>query len=300
MLMPILTLTRSAGVSRMVRAVNGSSSALPARPEVDQLHAAPLRGQCGPGGARALGDRALADRAAVVQPDRAVARGREHRRVGAQLDEVGGLAPRQPQLDQLVAVRQPDEPHGARRPRPGLGTAREVQHHLVATGDAHLRGQLAVDAEVVEAVRPRRHALVVRHHAVRVQLHLGGAGPEDQAYAGRLRLGHEQLPVGALRPRPGGQPVRQQPVLGPLQLDRAPDQVGGDRRGDPLHVAQPPHAPIRLKVHVAKDRWVADESGTHAPPACPASKGGGAPLAFVRTPVRTRGFSCACSASTPG
>ena len=32
--MPILTLTRSAGVSRMVRAVNGSSSALPARPRL--------------------------------------------------------------------------------------------------------------------------------------------------------------------------------------------------------------------------------------------------------------------------
>ena len=56
---------------------------------------------------------------------------------------------------------------------------------------------------------------------MRVQLHLGGPAPEHQPYAGGLRLGHEQLVVGALRPGPRGQPVRQQPVLGPLQLDRA-------------------------------------------------------------------------------
>ena len=78
---------------------------------------------------------------------------------------------------------------------------------------------------------------------MRVQLHLGGPAPEHQPYAGRLRLGHEQLVVGALRPGPRGQPVRQQPVLGPLQLDRAPDQLGGDRRGDPLLVGHG-HQPV--------------------------------------------------------
>ena len=193
MLMPTLTLTRSAGGVPHGAGRERVEQRAAGEAEVDQLHAASLGSDRRPGGARAVGDRALADRAAVVQPDPAVTRGGEDRRVRAQLHQVGGLAPRQPQLDELVAVRQPDEPHRAARPAPGLGPAREVQHHLVAAGDAHLRGQLAVDAEVVEAVRPRRHALVVRDDPMRVQLHLGGPAPEHQPYAGRLRLGHEQL-----------------------------------------------------------------------------------------------------------
>ena len=240
MLMPILTLTRSAGRVPHGAGRERVEQRAAGQPEVDQLHTAALRSDRGPGGARALGDRTLADRAAVVQPDPAVTRGGADRRIRPQLDEVGGLAPGQPQLDQLVAVRQPGEPHRAGRPGTGLGPAREVQHHLVPAGDAHLRGQLAVDAEVVEAVRPRRHALIARDHPMRVQLHLGGPAPERQPYAGRLRLGQEQLAVVALGPGPRGQPVRQQPVLGRLELDRAPDQVGGDRRGDPLPVGHGP------------------------------------------------------------
>ena len=62
----------------------------------------------------------------------------------------------------------------------------------------------------------------------------GGSGTEHQPYAGGLGLRHGQLPVGALRAGPGGQPVRQHPVLGSLQVERAPQDVRGDGRGGPV------------------------------------------------------------------
>ena len=111
-LMPILTLTRSAGVSRMVRAVNGSSSALPASPRLTSSTPpcwAAIAGQV------VLGLSAtepwLIELPWCSQTRRSLA-AREDRRVGPQLDEVGGLAPRQPQLD--AACRGP----AARRTAP--------------------------------------------------------------------------------------------------------------------------------------------------------------------------------------
>ena len=52
-LMPILTLIRSAGVSRIARAVNGSSSALPPRPRLTRSTPAAGGGDGGPGAGRA-------------------------------------------------------------------------------------------------------------------------------------------------------------------------------------------------------------------------------------------------------
>jgi hypothetical protein len=62
----------------------------------------------------------------------------------------------------------------------------------------------------------------------------GCSGTEHQPYAGGLGLRHGQLPVGALCAGPGGQPVRQHPVLGSLQVERAPQDVRGDGRGGPV------------------------------------------------------------------
>ncbi len=162
-LMPILTLIRSAGVSRMARAVNGSSRALPPKPEVDQLHAAEGGGERGPGGGGARGVGAVADRTAVVQPDPAapVARHGLDRGVGAQGDELGGLVVRQPDLDVLQPSGRPVKRRVPTGPGRDLGDA-----------GGHVDGQGV-------AARSRRPGRPV----------------------GRRRAGRTRRPAGAGRPR---------------------------------------------------------------------------------------------------
>lgn len=127
------------------------------------------------------------------------------------------------------------EPEGADRAGPGLGGAGgHVHGQDVAAGRARPAGQTTVDEQVVHAVRTRRGTLVDRLGGERVQLDGGGPGSEDQPCAGRLGLRHGQLPVGALRAGPGGQPVRQHPVRGALQVERAAQEVRGGGCGDPV------------------------------------------------------------------
>ncbi len=86
-------------------------------------------------------------------------------------------------------------------------------------------GQTAVDEQVVDAVGTGRGAHVGRLGGQHVQLDGGGPGAEDQPYAGGLGLGHGQLVVGDLCARCGGQPVRQHPVRGALQVEGAAQEV---------------------------------------------------------------------------
>jgi hypothetical protein len=120
------------------------------------------------------------------------------------------------------------------RSGPGDGRAGcHVHGQHVAARHAGPTGQLPVDEQVVHAVRTGRGALVNR---------LGGSTSSSSAVA-RVRK-TSRTPDGwasamancssALRSSLCGQPVRQHPVLGALQLERAPQEVCCDGRGDPL------------------------------------------------------------------
>lgn len=127
-------------------------------------------------------------------------------------------------------------PHGEVREGHGAGWAGAVLRrsggHVDGDGVAvrHARpgGQLTVDEEVVQAVRAGRGAHIGPLGAQGVQFDGGGAGAEDQSYAGGLRLDHGQLRIGALGAGPGWQPVGQHAVLGALQLQGAAKEVGGE------------------------------------------------------------------------
>ncbi len=177
----------------------------------------------------------MADRTAVVQPHPAAGlRCGLDGGVGAQGDQLGDLVVRQPDLDVLLAVGQTGEPDGADRSRPGFRRpGGHVHHQDVAAGHTAPAGQVAVDEQVVHAVRTGRGAPVGHLGAKRVQLDGHGPRTKHQPYAGRLGLRHGQLPVGALGAGPGRQSMRQRTVLGAFQVERAAQEFGGDGSADP-------------------------------------------------------------------
>ena len=146
--------------------------------------------------------------------------------------------------DILGVSREADEADRPARAAMQLRTALVVEDHLVAARDAHLRGQLAVDGEVVEAVGAGRDTDVAGDHAVGVELDLGRAGREHQAHAGGLRLGLQHAGVATgLRPRPGGQAVGEQTVLGLLELGGTAHEPGQHLTGNPEHGPSLPWRP---------------------------------------------------------
>ncbi len=209
-----------------------------AEAQVDEFDACDGGGVGGPdaGGARGVG--AVADRAAVVQPDPAARiRGGLDGGVGAQGEKFGGLVVREPDLDRLEAGGEVREGHGAGWAGSVLRrSGGHVDGDGVAVRHARAGGQAAVDEEVVQAVRAGRGAHIDPLGAQGVQFDGGRPGAQDQAYAGGLGLDHGQLRIGALGTGPGRQPVRQHTVLGALQLQGAAQEVGGDGGGDPVRV----------------------------------------------------------------
>jgi hypothetical protein len=205
-----------------------------AEAQVDQLGTGFRCGEGGPRATGAGGVGTVADGAAVVQPDRAVRDHRLDRGIGAQRHQLGDLVVRQPDHHLLRPGGQ-GEPDRADRARDQLrlpGGHGDPQ--LVAVRHALLVPELAVDHQVVQAVRPRRSVDVKVLGAQGVQLHGGGRGAEHQPNTSRLRLGHGKLRVRNLHPRLGRQPVRAHALLGRLQLQRTAQQLEGDRRGDPV------------------------------------------------------------------
>jgi hypothetical protein len=139
---------------------------------------------------------------------------------------------RQPDLDVLVPRRQIGEPHGRHGAVTGLGGAGgEVDHHGPPAARALPVGERAVDEQVVAAVGSRRHVAEGRGRAEAVDLDHGGGRPEHQPDPGGAGLGGEQLRVGQ-RAGTCGQAVRHDAHRRGLQLERAGQQVGGDRCAD--------------------------------------------------------------------
>ena len=223
-LMPILMLIRSAGVSRIVRATNGSSSALPPKPRLTRSTPPSAAARAGQVVVGLAASEPGADRAAVVQPDPAPA-------VGRRLDRRRPCAARRARSSRCAAARarRPSARPGVRRTaacraRRAAASKRPLRHvddDRAAAGHAALADEPAVDDQVVDAVGSRRDADVHPLGGEGVQLDGGGRGAEGQAYAGGLALRHQQLGIGHLGARPGRQPVGEQRRLGLLQLDGA-------------------------------------------------------------------------------
>jgi hypothetical protein len=205
----------------------------PAEAEVDQLHSRPGCDQRGPGPGRMRRVRAVADRAAVVQPDAPGRGDRLDRGIGAQGNELGGLVVRQPDLDRLRYGGQPGHAQCLRLTAAGLGgTGRQVDRDHIAALRGELCVQLTVDEDVVHAVGARGSAGVVALRRQGVELDRGRAGAEHEAHAGGLRVDHGHLAVVVLRSGPGGEAVWQDAALGLLEVERAAQQVDGDGGGD--------------------------------------------------------------------
>ncbi len=136
-----------------------------AQAEVQQVDAGAGCGHGGPdaGGMRGVG--AVADRAAMMQPEPLFGRRRGFdRRVAVERDKLGHLVVRQPDFHGLVAVRQIREaqPTGLSRlhggGEPGISRPpRQIDAQHLASRDAALTGDNAVDRQIVDAVRARRH-----------------------------------------------------------------------------------------------------------------------------------------------
>ena len=191
-----------------------------AEAEVDQVETGQAGRHHGPRLGGVGRDRAVADRAAVVDPPRPVVIDRGHRCVGAQVHERGLLVVRQPDLDVLDALRERD--HEGRRLAGGEGA--RPRHHVdvehVAAGCLQPLDQHAVDEHVVPPVRPRRCADIAPLGGQHVELEAGGGGAQREAYAGGLGLDEVELRVVGLGPRPRGQAVGQQAAVGALELER--------------------------------------------------------------------------------
>ncbi len=219
-----------------------------AEAEVDEVEPGGARGDDGPGAGGTDRVAAVADRAAVVHPARAVgARHRGDGSVRAQRHELDTLLVRQPQLDGLLAGGQ-REAHGAGAALgEGRGARRDVGGQQVALRHDGAVRHLAVDDEVDLALRPCRRAGQRPAGDHRVELDGLGRGPQHEAHTRRLALVDREHRVGVLGPGPRRQPVRAQAAVGRLELDGAVHEVGG--QGDGLesgHGAQVHHpSPLR-------------------------------------------------------
>ncbi|EGJ76478.1 hypothetical protein STTU_3689 [Streptomyces sp. Tu6071] len=205
-----------------------------AETEVDEVHAPERGGPRGPRRARARRVGTVAHRTPVVHPHPAAPRGqRLHGGVRAQGDEFRRLLVRQPDLDVLLARVEPVEAQRARLgARPGLAApGGEVDDEGAPARDRAARGQLAVHEQVVDAVGALGRARVEALGGEGVQLDDGRGGPQREPHPGGLALGHRELGVRVLGARGGGESVREQPVRGRLQFERATDQGGGEGDG---------------------------------------------------------------------
>ncbi len=171
----------------------------------------------------------------MVQPDRPAVRRRDQdRSVGAQRDQARRLVVREPEFDVLLVLREPGEAERLRRARQAFRRPRgHVDGERVPAGGGGPAREAAVHEELVHPVGPRRRPDVDPLGGHHVQLHGGGPGAERQPDPGGLRLGHGELAVRDLPPGRCGQPVRQDPAPGALQVEGAPQDAGGDRGGGP-------------------------------------------------------------------
>ena len=196
-LMPILTLIRSAGVSRRARAVNGSSRALPPNPRLTSSTPPSEAASAGQVVVGLVGVGAVADRAAVVQPHLAVpdpvpaSTGASVRRATSSVISLCGS-----QIStSLTSAGRPVNRSGADRTGPGVGgPGGHVDGADVAAGRAGPPGEPAVDEQVVDAVGTGRGALVGHLGGEHVQL--DGRWPGCGGPAVRRRAGPRPWPAG--------------------------------------------------------------------------------------------------------
>lgn len=131
-----------------------------AEAEIEQVDAGESGRYHGPDAGWTGGIRTRADGTAVVQPLALAGRGqRRDGGVGAQVDQFGGFVVRQPDVDGFIAVGQVGEVQRLRCAwLDGGGAGGQVDLHDFTAGDAELARQLAIDVQIVDAIRPRRHA----------------------------------------------------------------------------------------------------------------------------------------------
>ncbi len=221
-LMPVLTLIRSAGVSRMAWAVKGSKRALPPRPRLisstptrdaawaGQVPVGPTSSEpwlielpwCShtlrPGsGAGSTGASVRRARSSVVSL------------CGSQISIV--LRP----SGRSVKVTVPGGP-GRCSAVPVIMSKVMVLPSGTLAGPVRRPSTRSSYSRPSGPGRSQGSAWCAGRRARRC-----GAAAEDQPYAGGLGLDHGQLRVGALGAGPGGQSVRQHAVLGALQLQGA-------------------------------------------------------------------------------